>query len=242
MGDQDGWISVREAVNRLSLSFGGDFQAKRILADRLRDGALTAKAARLTETQDMGTVNWKARKPEIKARGNIKVNLARYRPDKIDTPVDSAIWSLSDSWESDQALWQWGEGNFVVTLKRQGNRPWHRYVMTGVKFRASEIDRMIGSDAPTAAPVLQSTPQLNPPVKWRWEDVLIDLMMIADADSLEMGIGPLQERGGTARLQKWFADKFMELQGDHPSKTELYLRARKIVRRLRSPHTTVFKR
>lgn len=237
------WISAREAVNRLTLVFGGE--AKAILVDRLRDGALTAKASRLAETLDIGKVIWGENKPDLRSSGKVNVVLPKFRPDKVDTLIDSSLWSRSASWETDQKLWQWGRGNFVVTLERKPPQPWRRIQMRGVQFDALEIGQITGggtfkSETKSRSGSGMSDPvYLPPPIKWEWEDVLIDLVMVAEVHGLEDGIGSLKQTGGTTRLQNWFAKRFDEHQGEHPSKTELYLRARKVTRRLRNPHIIV---
>jgi len=70
--------------------------------------------------------------------------------------------------------------------------------------------------------------------KWDWEGANIDLIAIAESENL-VDTFKLNERGGQARLEGWFADWFAKRNnGNSPSETERRKRAGLIKRSLPS--------
>jgi hypothetical protein len=87
----------------------------------------------------------------------------------------------------------------------------------------------------TPAPTSTSHPArgIVPNPKWDWESALIDLMALAEVESL-VDMFQLQTRGGQTRLESWLRGWFQDRHknGECPSPTEVRNRARAIMRAL----------
>lgn len=169
------WMTALDAVHWLSPHVGGDAQAKRAIAERLKDGALECSCVWLAESLDVGELP--TRRPTVSKE--MKVGTAfRIAP---PTPLPSEIrlggmmFSFSDNWERDLDRWKWDSGTIVTsnqhgakleTVDEEGQArivmaP-ARMVAFGVRFLREDIERIAGPAAADSSKQADVTARKRP--------------------------------------------------------------------------------
>lgn len=136
----DEWMWPTDAVYRLSPLVGGDDAAKRLIAGRLRDGVLSARAEWMSVGADVGGVtNPRLKRTPIPGTDNGDGEGPDYLeeflivPEQSDTKIGSGyayqvtkadgriaelkqgFWTAGTDWANDELRWDWGTGIFIIT-------------------------------------------------------------------------------------------------------------------------------
>lgn len=234
-------ITPREAVNRLSPLVGGDLSAKKILAERIKDGEFFIRAEWCAHQADVG-----AFPDEIPTESSTKwgknwaFTVTPYREERR-TVVTDGIWNTSQNWEQDVSRWQWGRGNLVASaaeaLRGGPEGSWSpqthlptRWIVAGAKFPENAIDeirsqfgwRVVES---TAAGAPSHSPRHYDP-KAEWWDWVAEVALLV----YEGGIIPTTKANSIIDITLASA---AEKDINVPSRSTLYPAAQKIAEAFR---------
>ena len=117
----------------------------------------------------------------------------------------------------------WVRGDFHTS---SGNEMFNDYKAFGVRFDRADAVRM-GADFERQSTPIPGLRGIATEPKWNWEEPLIELIAIAERDNL-VDTFALSQRGGQAKLEKWFADWFVAKHGISPGESECRKRAKAI--------------
>jgi hypothetical protein len=148
------WMRPKDAVYRLSPFVGGDEAATRLIAGRLRDGALSARAEWMSVGADVGGVtNLRLKSTPIPGTDSGDGEGPNYSeeflivPEQSDTKIGSGyaydvtkadgriaelkmgFWNAGTNWADDEIRWDWNTGIFIITSPaRIANSPENQHV------------------------------------------------------------------------------------------------------------------
>jgi hypothetical protein len=120
------WIKASEALNLMADRYGNSHDVKAWLADALRDGKLTAKAAK-TWLAAAANLSFKIPADPIELQQDLIVPVGYWR-------------GASKVWNVDQQRWRWPYDQAVVTVRL---KPLTRRVFRGLEFRRADVDRLL---------------------------------------------------------------------------------------------------
>jgi hypothetical protein len=125
-GSAPEWIPASEALELLYRDNGGWLGNKFLLAERLKDGKLQARAARLW-TSDAPSINsaWKSR-ADAEAEENVQ--------------VETSVWRGSRYWLEDVIDWRWPDNRFLITRTK---KPAERTFVEGVEFDSAQVAELL---------------------------------------------------------------------------------------------------
>jgi hypothetical protein len=122
------WIPASEALELLKDHFSGSVATKQMLADRLRDGHLRARADRIWNTYETVLAKAWRSDPDDDAKS------------LVDVEIPTLIWRKSKRWRLDQENWRWPVNKFHVTCKVN---PVERKMISGIRFYASDVQEFL---------------------------------------------------------------------------------------------------
>lgn len=116
------WYSPMEALKVVERHHGA--LAKGLIADKLRDGLLRARAEQVWES-DHPTLNaaWRD-------RNNADIDV------ETDVEIGRAFWRASRHWAFDLESWRWPDNRFVVTRRK---KPADRTIIVGLKLWSEDV-------------------------------------------------------------------------------------------------------
>lgn len=126
--DSDGaWYLPMQALDVLEPRYGAG--TKTLIADKLRDGRIRARADRVWDTFESSQyVAWRKREEGL---ANPDAQVA------CDVDVETTIWEQSRFWNSDIETWRWPAGRFVITRRKS---PPDRTIIEGLRLFKKDID------------------------------------------------------------------------------------------------------
>lgn len=133
------WLKASEVINLMTDQYGNRHDVKAWLADALRDGTLSARAA----------ATWLSDKPKISFK--LPEDAEALQTDLI---VPERYWRASKKWSEDQQDWRWPVNQAIVTVRR---KPLKRRYFRGLQFLQADVDRLqkkrgVKSDAKSRGP------------------------------------------------------------------------------------------
>lgn len=221
------WISALDAVHLISSDVGGDKKAKKLIAERLSDGAIRAKAWWSAQGLDIGkpyvepiyTAEWKEGQPQPKIdhRKWLEWRMTATKPQVSDRNIgDGIALRVSDTpnlahgfWrgatKEDRKRWDWATGFFLITIrsptqhdKKLSSLPTRLFAL-GVSFERSDITRIVAQQENNSA---QKRTNKGRPPSPKWAPWVAELIALNE----ETNITTLN----TTKLIEAIADRMSE--------------------------------
>jgi hypothetical protein len=219
-GEDENWISSKDALEMAINAFGNRKQADKQLNRRASMGTLKTRAQAFLTQPDLGPIPTNL--PSHPLPG-FKLNSPAER---LGIVLGPAFWRNSGRSVYERKLWKWTNGvfamvnmaNSLVIRQAPGTDCWtqnvnERHVYFGVSFLKHEIEAfLISAKKPVekTKPVKRQRPR---PINYDWDAILEPLVEIAKAGNLEKEFGPFGRRG----TKKSIADRIQrEVWKRHP--------------------------
>lgn len=221
------WMTALDAVHWLSPHVGGDVQAKRAIAERLKDCALECSCVWLAEGLDVGDLP--TRRPTVsnEMKPGTAYRLEPPTPQRSEIMLGGLMFKFSDNWERDLSRWEWSTGTIVTSNQRgakveivdeEGNRKRSfapgRMVAFGARFLREDIEKLV---PPAAAKGLPHTPQSSTksrgrtgprPKKYYASGIRARLEAEIVSGELEKRLGDPNRWGVQAALEREISESF----------------------------------
>ena len=233
------WIEPLDAVHWLAPKVGGDAEAKSVIAERLRDGAIECTFVWTSRGPDIGPVtSRRPAYPDQVAGVQGPAWVSPIEPDGERLRLGLAFWGLSDSWEDDLQLWNWRDGVFVArwhsAVPASSDAPRDhpvlqmktRMVVSGIRFNLRDIEKISESKVVNAVKRGRTGPRPKQfyfaPVMSRLESEILDGTISR--------FGALNRRGTQTNLEKEIAGAVTDADGAEPSESTVRRLAQELMK------------
>lgn len=119
-------VKPYDALNLLEHLYGGSIDAKKLIADKIRDGEIKAFAKR----------SWVSREPNLRLARNAKPPQSAAKFSQIDRKKLIG----ADSWVNEASRWKWHRGIFHSVANAD---PVKRRIFKGVRLAEEDILRLV---------------------------------------------------------------------------------------------------
>jgi hypothetical protein len=134
MSDNSEWIDAEAAMKMVEKILNGRGEAKRAIAECLRDGDIRSKASQFWVSKD--------RRVEDAWRKD-----AHKFDQGFDVEIKTRIFRASKQWGLDQEDWRWPANNFSIAHRKSPSI--QRYMLSGMMLHRHDVEKVILRRNPT---------------------------------------------------------------------------------------------